>query len=202
MIIPFANYFAARGVQQETELNYTRRMLSPYAMLNMEAAAEILAVALPAAERPDRLLTSMRTGATSCALAVLGCGRWDQHVNYLVPNRFEYGYGLTPEIVEAARAFKPDLIITVDNGIASHAGIKLARSLGIDVLVTDHHLPAGSLPEASCILNPNQPGCAFPSKALAGVGVVFYLMTALRACLRSQGWFTSRGCRTQYECVP
>jgi single-stranded-DNA-specific exonuclease len=188
------NIFAARGVQQETELNLTLAdLLSPYAMLNMERAADVLWQALCLQQNILIVADFDADGATSCALAVL-CLRamGFVNVNYLVPNRFEYGYGLTPEIVEAARAFNPDLIITVDNGIASHAGIKLARSLGIDVLVTDHHLPAGSLPEASCILNPNQPGCTFPSKALAGVGVVFYLMTALRAHLRKKNWFVDR----------
>jgi single-stranded-DNA-specific exonuclease len=189
------NIFAARGVQQEAELKLTLAdLLSPYAMLNMERAAEVLWQALSRQQNVLIIADFDADGATSCALAVL-CLRamGFLRVSYLVPNRFEYGYGLTPEIVEAARAFAPDLIITVDNGIASHAGIKLARSLGIDVLVTDHHLPAGSLPDASCILNPNQPGCAFPSKALAGVGVVFYLMTALRAKLRKQDWFVKQG---------
>lgn len=189
------NIFAARGVEQDAELKLTLAdLLSPYAMLNMERAAEVLWHALRLQQNILVVADFDADGATSCALAVL-CLRamGFTSVSYLVPNRFEYGYGLTPEIVEAARAFNPDLIITVDNGIASHAGIKLARTLGIDVLVTDHHLPAGSLPDATCILNPNQPGCAFPSKALAGVGVVFYLMTALRAHLRKQDWFAKQG---------
>jgi single-stranded-DNA-specific exonuclease len=114
-------------------------------------------------------------------------------VDYLVPNRFEYGYGLTPEIVRLAAATKsPDIIITVDNGIASIDGVAEAARLSIDVVVTDHHLPGAGLPEARAIVNPNQPGCAFASKNLAGVGVMFYLMTALRAELRRRDWFAGR----------
>ena len=133
-------------------------------------------------------------GATSSALMVLllramGC----RQVDYLVPNRFEYGYGLSPEIVDVARERKPDLIVTVDNGISSHAGIERANALGITVLVTDHHLPGDSLPPAAAIVNPNLPDCGFPSKALAGVGVAFYLLTALRARLRDSGWFAAPG---------
>jgi len=116
-----------------------------------------------------------------------------EHADYLVPNRFEYGYGLTPEIVVLAAERKPDLIITVDNGISSHAGVAEARRRGIQVLVTDHHLPGGTLPDADAILNPNLVGDAFPSKSLAGVGVVFYLLVALRAHLRDTGWFAERG---------
>ncbi|MES2624389.1 MAG: single-stranded-DNA-specific exonuclease RecJ [Pseudomonadota bacterium] len=187
--------FSARGVQQEAELDLTLAdLLSPYAMLNMAQATEVLWQALCKQQQILIVADFDADGATSCALAIL-CLRamGFTAVQYLVPNRFEYGYGLTPEIVEVARTYNPDLIITVDNGIASHAGIALARSLGIDVLVTDHHLPAATLPDASCILNPNQPDCTFPSKALAGVGVVFYLMSALRAHLRKQDWFTTQG---------
>ena len=113
-------------------------------------------------------------------------------IDYLVPNRFEYGYGLTPEIVELAAARKPDLLITVDNGIASVAGVAAANARGIDVLVTDHHLPGDALPAARAIVNPNQPGCGFPSKHIAGVGVMFYVLLALRAELRRRGAFASK----------
>jgi single-stranded-DNA-specific exonuclease len=127
-------------------------------------------------------------GATACALAVRGLRAMGAKVDYLVPNRFDYGYGLSPEIVQLAAERHPQLIVTVDNGIAAHAGIDEARRLGIEVLVTDHHLPADTLPDA-LIVNPNQPGCTFPSKALAGVGVMFYVLVALRAELRRRGAF-------------
>jgi single-stranded-DNA-specific exonuclease len=131
-------------------------------------------------------------GATACAVAVRGLRMFGAQIDYLVPNRFEYGYGLTPEIVAlAARqpAGKPDLLITVDNGIASVDGVAAANALGIDVLVTDHHLPGDELPAARAIVNPNQPECTFPSKCLAGVGVMFYVLLALRAELRQRGAF-------------
>ena len=115
-----------------------------------------------------------------------------QDVDFLVPNRFEYGYGLTPEIVALAAQNKPDLIITVDNGISSLEGVAAARDLGIATLITDHHLAGRELPDADVIVNPNQPGCAFASKNLAGVGVIFYIMLALRAELRSRDWFAAR----------
>ena len=112
-------------------------------------------------------------------------------VQFLVPNRFEYGYGLTPEIVEVAAQLRPDLLVTVDNGISSFQGVARARALGIRVLVTDHHLPGAELPQADAIVNPNQPGCGFLSKSAAGVGVVFYVMSALRSRLREIGWFSA-----------
>ena len=114
-------------------------------------------------------------------------------MDFLVPNRFEYGYGLTPEIVAVAAQRRPDLIVTVDNGISSLDGVAAAEECGIRVLITDHHLPAAQLPPADAIVNPNQPQDAFPSKALAGVGVIFYVMLALRARLRANGWFDERG---------
>ncbi len=114
------------------------------------------------------------------------------HVDYLVPNRFEYGYGLTPEIVEVALQREPQLLITVDNGISSVEGVAAAKAAGLQVLVTDHHLPGHELPAADAIVNPNQPGCTFPSKSLAGVGVIFYVLMALRARLRDTGWFDQR----------
>ncbi len=132
-------------------------------------------------------------GATACAVAVRGLRMFGGQIDYLVPNRFEYGYGLTPEIVAlAARSAsgKPELLITVDNGIASVDGVEAANALGIDVLVTDHHLPGDDLPAARAIVNPNQPGCTFPSKCIAGVGVMFYVLLALRAELRRRGAFS------------
>lgn len=130
-------------------------------------------------------------GATSTALTLLAMRAMGmQHIDFIVPNRFEFGYGLTPEIVALAQQRNPDLIITVDNGISSVSGVKAAKEAGIKVLITDHHLPGAELPEADAILNPNQHGCDFPSKNLAGVGVVFYLLSALRTHLRESGWFT------------
>ncbi|MBI3899921.1 MAG: single-stranded-DNA-specific exonuclease RecJ [Gammaproteobacteria bacterium] len=132
-------------------------------------------------------------GATSCALVVRALREMGAaHVSYVVPNRFEYGYGLTPEIVALAAQHEPNLIITVDNGISSVDGVRAARDRGIRVLVTDHHLPGAVLPAADAIVNPNQPGCDFPSKNLAGVGVAFYVMAALRSQLRARGWFSER----------
>jgi len=133
-------------------------------------------------------------GATASSVGVLGLRMLGAaHVDYLVPNRFEYGYGLTPEIVAVALQRQPDLLITVDNGISSVDGVAVARAAGLKVLVTDHHLPGPQLPAADAIVNPNQPGCEFPSKALAGVGVIFYVLLALRARLRERDWFARRG---------
>ena len=132
-------------------------------------------------------------GATSTALAVRALRLFGaQHVDFLVPNRFEYGYGLTPEIVKVANARQPDVLITVDNGIASCEGVLLANQLGIQVVITDHHLAGNELPQASAIVNPNQPGDTFASKNLAGVGVIFYVMLALRQTLRQRDWFTQQ----------
>jgi single-stranded-DNA-specific exonuclease len=133
-------------------------------------------------------------GATACAVGMRALCAFGADVGYLVPNRFEYGYGLTPEIVDLAarQPRRPDLLITVDNGIASNEGVARASVLGIATLITDHHLPGDALPQATCIVNPNQPGCDFPSKAIAGVGVMFYVMLALRAELRKRGWFEDR----------
>jgi len=185
---------AARGVSQDSELELALTDLLPPAQLhNIDAAVLLLQQALQQQQRLLILADFDADGATSCALA-LACLRsmGFRYVDYLVPNRFEYGYGLTPEIVDVARERAPDLIITVDNGIASHAGITRANALGMRVLVTDHHLPAETLPDAACIVNPNQPGCSFSSKALAGVGVVFYLMMALRTALREAQWFVQQ----------
>ena len=132
-------------------------------------------------------------GATSCALLKKSLEAFGYlHVDYIVPNRFEYGYGLTPEIVDLACSKSPDLIITVDNGISSIEGVSKAKAVNIDVLVTDHHLPGRELPGADAIVNPNQQGCEFPSKCIAGVGVIFYVMLALRTYLREQNWFDSK----------
>ncbi len=184
--------FSARGIRSEAELNtQLKGLLPPENMKGLAQAATLLA---NACEQQARVLVVGdfdADGATSSALALLALRAmgFDQ-VDFLVPNRFEFGYGLTPEIVEVATSFKPDLIVTVDNGISSLAGVAAAKEYGIKVLVTDHHLPGDSLPNADAIVNPNQPGCQFASKNLAGVGVIFYVMSALRAELRNRDWFS------------
>ena len=186
-----ARVYANRGVRQSAELQMSlQQLLPPDTLTGADAAAHLLADALAAGQRLLVIGDFDADGATSTALA-LGALRalGAAHVDYLVPNRFEYGYGLTPEIVALAADRQPDLIITVDNGIASIDGVLAARALGIATLVTDHHLAGSELPAAEVIVNPNQPGCGFASKALAGVGVIFYVMLALRAELRRRGWF-------------
>ncbi|MCB1940939.1 MAG: single-stranded-DNA-specific exonuclease RecJ, partial [Candidatus Accumulibacter sp.] len=136
-------------------------------------------------------------GATACAVGIRALRAFGARVDYLVPNRFTCGYGLSPDIVDLAAQNRPDLIVTVDNGIASVDGVARARELGIATLITDHHLPGDELPAAECIVNPNQPGCGFPSKSLAGVGVMFYVMLALRAELRRRDWFSEAGGRRE-----
>jgi single-stranded-DNA-specific exonuclease len=190
-----ARLYAARGVVGPDQLKSRLTELLPYAspaagMKNIEAAAERLADGIARGERMLIVGDYDADGATASAVAMTGLAALGAKVDYLVPNRFEYGYGLSPEIVALAAERKPDLLITVDNGIAAHAGVEAARKLGMDVLVTDHHLPGDTLPDA-LIVNPNQPGCAFPSKHLAGVGVMFYVLLALRAELRRRGAFAS-----------
>ena len=132
-------------------------------------------------------------GATSCALAMRGLALMGAtNLHYVVPDRFEFGYGLSPEIVEVAAQQQPDILLTVDNGISSIDGVRLARAKGIDVLITDHHLPGAQLPDANAIVNPNQDGDTFASKCLAGVGVMFYLLAGLRATLRERGWLNKQ----------
>jgi single-stranded-DNA-specific exonuclease len=154
--------------------------------------ANLLADAIAAGKRLLIVADYDADGATACAVGMLGLRSFSAKVEYLVPNRFEYGYGLTPEIVKLAAGRKPDFLITVDNGIASVEGVEEAARLRIQVLITDHHLPGAQLPAAACIVNPNQPGCPFPSKHLAGVGVMFYVLVALRAELRRRDWFSQR----------
>jgi len=160
--------------------------------MNAERAGTLLAEAIGAGKRMLIVADYDCDGATACAVGVRALSAFGAKVGYLVPNRFEHGYGLTPEIVAIAARSKPDLLITVDNGIASVEGVDAARQAGIDVLITDHHLPGAQLPAAAVIVNPNQPGCAFPSKSLAGVGVMFYVMLALRAELRRRGAFAGK----------
>ena len=187
-----ARLYAARGIADAVEIRQRLAELEPHSQLkNADAAAARLADALQGGERILIVADYDADGATACAVAVSGLRGLGATVDYLVPNRFDYGYGLSPEIVRLAAERGPDLIVTVDNGIAAHAGIEEARRLGIEVIVTDHHLPGDSLPDA-LIVNPNQPGCTFPSKHLAGVGVMFYVLMALRAELRKRGAFNGR----------
>ncbi len=186
--------YSARGVQKSQELQYQLAQLHKPNFKGLQEAVSILADAVVAGAKIIIVGDFDADGATSSALAVLALRAMGlSNVDFLVPNRFEYGYGLTPEIVAVAAAQKPDVIITVDNGISSIEGVQAARELGIAVIVTDHHLPGSELPDADAIVNPNQPGCEFPSKNLAGVGVIFYVMNALRAELRQMGWFAESG---------
>ena len=187
--------YAARGVQSAEELDKGLARLIPYQQLKgVDAAVELLVDALEKGQRILYVGDFDADGATASSVGVLALrmlgAAW---VDYLVPNRFEYGYGLTPEIVAVALEKRPELLVTVDNGISSIDGVAAAKAAGLRVLVTDHHLPGPELPAADAIVNPNQPGCDFPSKAMAGVGVIFYVMLALRARLRERGWFAARG---------
>ena len=185
-----ARIYAARRIRSPAELDDdVRRLLPPSSLARCEEAAALLADAIAARKRLRIVADYDADGATACAVGLRALAAMGAEVDYLVPNRFELGYGLTPELAEIAAQGCPDLLITVDNGIASAEGVERARALGMDTLITDHHLPGEALPRAACIVNPNQPGCGFASKALAGVGVMFYVMLALRAELRRRGAF-------------
>ena len=192
-----ARLFAARGVSEADELESSlTRLLPPQQLKGAEQAASALADAI---ERHERLLIVSDydcDGATACAVGLRGLRALGAEVGYLVPNRFTTGYGLSPAVVDLALAHaggKPDWIVTVDNGIASVDGVAHAKRHGIRVVITDHHLPGDALPEADVVVNPNQPGCPFPSKSLAGVGVMFYVLLALRSELRRRGAFDAAG---------
>lgn len=189
-----ARVFAARGLSEATELNSELNgLLPPSGLLHIDAAAVYLADAIAANKKMVIVADYDCDGATACAVGLRGLRALGATVDFIVPNRFEYGYGLTPEIVAlAVREKDPDIIVTVDNGIASIDGVAEAARRGIDVVVTDHHLPGTQLPDARVIVNPNQPGCGFPSKNLAGVGVMFYVLLALRAELRKRGRFDAQ----------
>ena len=193
-----AHLLAARGVRTADELDDSLALLLPPASLKgAEAAGRLLADAIATRQRICIVADYDCDGATACAVALRGLamlGATSGSVGYVVPDRAVHGYGLTPAIVDLALAQRPQLLVTVDNGIASHAGVAHAQALGLQVLVTDHHLPAlldgaVSLPSADVIVNPNQPGCDFASKAIAGVGVMFYVLLATRAELRARGAF-------------
>ncbi|MBL8310505.1 MAG: single-stranded-DNA-specific exonuclease RecJ [Burkholderiales bacterium] len=188
----FARLYAARGIQTATDIEWKLSQLpSPALMRGMDVVCDRLIRAIQQRERMLIVADYDADGATACAVGLRGLRAMGAEVGYIVPNRFEYGYGLTPEIVTLAARESPSVIITVDNGIASVDGVAAARSRGIDVVVTDHHLPGDTLPDTPAIVNPNQPGCPFPSKAIAGVGVMFYVLLALRAQLREHGTFSA-----------
>ncbi|ASP40321.1 single-stranded-DNA-specific exonuclease RecJ [Bacterioplanes sanyensis] len=186
----FARVLSARGVQSADELeNRLAQLLPPDSLKDIETAVDCL---LPVVTEQQSLLVVGDfdvDGATSTALALRAFRAFGaQHVSYLVPNRFEHGYGLSPELVFLAQEQRPDVLLTVDNGIAAVDGVAAAKALGIKVVVTDHHLAAEQLPDADAIVNPNQPGCEFASKAACGCAVLFYVLMALRKRLQAQGW--------------
>ncbi|EJK0813549.1 single-stranded-DNA-specific exonuclease RecJ [Salmonella enterica] len=187
--------YASRGVRSARELERSVKGMLPWQQLSgIDNAVEIFYNAFREGIRIIVVGDFDADGATSTALSVLGMRALGcDNISYLVPNRFEDGYGLSPEVVDQAKARGAQLIVTVDNGISSHAGVAHAKMLGISVIVTDHHLPGDTLPDADAIINPNLRDCEFPSKSLAGVGVAFYLMLALRTFLRDKGWFDERG---------
>ena len=188
-----ARLYAARGIGDRSELDYDlKHLLPPASLTRAEEAAALLADAIEAGARLLIVADYECDGATACAVGLRALRGLGATVESLVPDRFKLGYGLSPEIVDLASRREPDLIITVDNGIASIEGVARAQELGIAVLITDHHLPGEHLPDAECIVNPNQPGCGFASKAMAGCGVMFYVMLALRAELRRRNWFADR----------
>ena len=185
-----ARIYAARRIRSVAELEHDpARLLAPSLLAHAEDAARLLADAIRDGKRILIVADYDCDGATACAVGIRALRAFGAKAEYLVPNRFELGYGLTPELVDIAAKMTPDLIVTVDNGIASVEGVARANELGIATLITDHHLPGAELPAAACIVNPNQSGCAFPSKSIAGVGVMFYVMLALRAELRDRGVF-------------
>ncbi|EBG0647929.1 single-stranded-DNA-specific exonuclease RecJ [Salmonella enterica subsp. enterica serovar Perth] len=187
--------YASRGVRSARELERSVKGMLPWQQLSgIDNAVEILYNAFREGTCIIVVGDFDADGATSTALSVLGMRALGcDNISYLVPNRFEDGYGLSPEVVDQAKARGAQLIVTVDNGISSYAGVAHAKTLGISVIVTDHHLPGDTLPDAEAIINPNLRDCEFPSKSLAGVGVAFYLMLALRTFLRDKGWFDERG---------
>ena len=182
---------AARSVSSDADISLSfKTLLPPNQLAGIDAAVALLIAQLESQGRVLIVSDFDADGATSCALALRALRAMGfQHVDYIVPNRFEYGYGLTPEIVTLAKQKQPDLLLTVDNGISSVEGVAAAHAQGMQVLITDHHLQGRELPKADAIVNPNQHICDFPSKSLAGVGVVFYVLAALRSALRERNWF-------------
>ncbi|MDP1536768.1 MAG: single-stranded-DNA-specific exonuclease RecJ [Burkholderiales bacterium] len=188
-----ARLYAARGVQDSNELDtQLKSLLPPEGLKGIDTAASLLADAVVAGKKILIVADYDCDGATACAVGLRAFRAFGATADYLVPNRFETGYGLSPEVAQLAAARHPDVLVTVDNGIASVTGVAEAKRLGMTVIVTDHHLPGNELPAADTIVNPNQPGCRFASKSIAGVGVMFYVMLALRAELRKRGHFAAR----------
>ncbi len=188
-----ARIYSARGIHDEKGLNRKLKDLPHYQQLkDIDKATEILATAITSQQNILIVGDFDCDGATSSALGILALQSMGAKADYLVPNRFEYGYGLTPEIVDTIDTHKVDVLVTVDNGISSIEGVKAAKAGGMKVVITDHHLAGNTLPEADAIVNPNQPHCSFPGKNTAGVGIIFFLMCALRTQLREQGWFNNR----------
>ena len=188
-----ARLYAARGITDKAELDYElKSLLPPTTLTHATDAAQLLADAIEAEAKLLIIGDYDCDGATATAVGMRALKSLGADVDFLLPDRFKLGYGLSPEIVDLAAQQSPDLIITVDNGIASLEGVARAQQHGIATLITDHHLPGDTLPDAECIVNPNQPGCDFPSKCIAGVGVMFYVMLALRAELRQRGFFADR----------
>lgn len=183
--------YSQRNITDASELELgLDNLISPEQFKGMDEAVQLLLTALQQQQRVLIVADFDADGATSCTVALKALRQFGfQHSDYIVPNRFDYGYGLTPEIVDLAKTREPDLIITVDNGISSIEGVAAAKEAGIKTLITDHHLPGATAPNADAIVNPNQHGCDFPSKSIAGVGVIFYVMLALRAKLREINWF-------------
>jgi len=195
--------YAARGIRAADEINHTLAAMAPPQTLGgIAAACALLATAITQDRRIVVVGDFDCDGATGTAVAVRGLRLLGaRHVDYRVPNRILHGYGLTPALVDTLASLAPDLVVTVDNGIASHAGVAAAKARGMQVLITDHHLPGAQLPDADAIVNPNLAGDAFPSKALAGVGVMFYLLLALRAHLRAAGGFAAGGAEPDLSCL-
>ncbi len=184
----------SRGITNAASLELVLPNLPSFnLLLNIHEAVDLLVSHILADKHIMIIGDYDADGATSTALAMAALTAFGaEHVSYLVPNRFEFGYGLSPELVTFAKKYQPDLLVTVDNGISNHSGVEQARAYGMQVLITDHHLPGAQLPEAHAIINPNLPGDGFPSKNLAGVGVIFYVMTALRSQLRENNWFSQK----------
>ncbi|MDD2737672.1 MAG: DHH family phosphoesterase, partial [Methylomonas lenta] len=187
--------FASRGIQNADELERSLSHLpSPWLLHGMQTMVEHLISVIKEQKALTVVADFDADGATSCALAIKGLALFRvKQLNFVVPNRFEYGYGLTPEIVELVKQQNPDVILTVDNGISSIEGVNAAKAAGIQVLITDHHLPGQELPAADAIVNPNLPEDKFPSTHIAGVGVMFYVLMALRIRLRELHWFEKAG---------